>query len=470
MCDEPHLRDALAGGGLVTFACSGVIALTTEITILADTTIDGVGQDVTISGNEAVRVFTVTPGRTLMLNRLTIAGGAADKGGGIYVPPCYIDCGNTTVAIDSSTFSDNSASSRGGAIFLSTYCEEDCGPVAVTVTNSAFSENSASSYGGGAIYHDSDPYPQDVAVIVNNSVFSHNAGGAIVVGNHARLAVSDSAFSGNSGDAISNALYSIPTIRVSHSTFSGNSGHGIRIREWSNVSVSDSIFDDNGRCGIDNWDSTMTIRNSAFSGNADCGIGNGDDGGIMTVLNSTFTGNGEAGDDIITGVQGTTTVANSTFADIDGSHGGGISNIAESTMTVSNSTFYGVPLINGVYESTLTLRNTIVAYSSSGSNCTGDITDGGGNLSFPDSTCPGINSDPMLGPLQNNGGPTETMAPGPGSPAIDAGDDATCAAPPVNNLDQRGIARSWHPHCDIGAVEQEPPTFTRRWLPIMPIR
>ena len=65
VCDEPHLRDALADGGLVAFACSGVITLTTEITILADTTIDGVGQDVTISGNDAVRVFTVTPGTTL---------------------------------------------------------------------------------------------------------------------------------------------------------------------------------------------------------------------------------------------------------------------------------------------------------------------------------------------------------------------------------------------------------------------
>ena len=182
----------------------------------------------------------------------------------------------------------------------------------------------------------------------------------------------------------------------------------------------------------------MTIRNSTFSDNADCGISNGGDGGIAIVLNSTFTGNGEAGGDIITGVQGRTTVANSTFTDIDGSHGGGISNIAESTMSVSNSTFYSVPIINSAYESTLTLRNTIVANSSTGSNCTGDITDGGGNLSFPDSTCPGINSDPMLGPLQNNGGPTETMAPGPGSPAIDAGDDAICAAPPVNNLDQRG--------------------------------
>ena len=102
----------------------------------------------------------------------------------------------------------------------------------------------------------------------------------------------------------------------------------------------------------------------------------------------------------------------------------------------------------------MTLKNTIVANSPTGGNCSGTITDGGGNLSYPDTTCPGINADPMLGPLQNNGGPTETMALGPGSAAIDAANDAICAAAPVNNLDQRGIARPQGPHCDIGAVEQ----------------
>ena len=89
----------------------------------------------------------------------------------------------------------------------------------------------------------------------------------------------------------------------------------------------------------------------------------------------------------------------------------------------------------------MTLKNTIVANSPTGGNCSGTITDGGGNLSYPDTTCPGINSDPLLGPLQNNGGPTETMALGPGSAALNAGNDATCAAAPVNNLDQRGIVR-----------------------------
>ena len=61
----------------MTFSCSGTITLTAEITIAADTTIDGSGQTVTISGNHAVRVFTVNSGVTLNLNRLTVANGSA---------------------------------------------------------------------------------------------------------------------------------------------------------------------------------------------------------------------------------------------------------------------------------------------------------------------------------------------------------------------------------------------------------
>ena len=53
VCDEAHLLAALAGGGTVTFSCSGTITLTADITIAADTTIDGSGQTVTISGNHA---------------------------------------------------------------------------------------------------------------------------------------------------------------------------------------------------------------------------------------------------------------------------------------------------------------------------------------------------------------------------------------------------------------------------------
>ena len=234
ICDEAHLLAALADDGTVTFSCSGTISLTAAIVISADTILDGSGQTVTISGNHAVRVFTVNSQGTLTLNKLTIADG-------------YV----------------------AGATF---------------------------GYGGG----------------------------------------------------------------------------------------------------IYNYSSAATVSNSTFSGNS----GYGEGGGIAT---------------------------------------------------------YGA----------LTLKNTIVANNRPGGNCLGTIPDGGGNLSYPGTTCPGINGDPLLGPLQNNGGPTETLALGRGSAAIDAANDAICDAPPVNNRDQRGIVRPQGSHCDIGAVEQQPypPLPSRMWLP-----
>ena len=60
------------------------------------------------------------------------------------------------------------------------------------------------------------------------------------------------------------------------------------------------------------------------------------------------------------------------------------------------------------------------------------------------------NTDPLLGPLQDNGGPTETHALLPESPAIDAGDNAACPS-----TDQRGIIRPQGSACDIGAFELE---------------
>src|SRR5256885_1970888 len=73
-CDEASLLTAVSGGGMVTFTCSGTITLTATITIFLDTTIDGTGQNVAISGGGAVRVFVVPTGFKLNLNKLTITG------------------------------------------------------------------------------------------------------------------------------------------------------------------------------------------------------------------------------------------------------------------------------------------------------------------------------------------------------------------------------------------------------------
>jgi len=180
-------------------------------------------------------------------------------------------------------------------------------------------------------------------------------------------------------------------------------------------------------------------------------------------------------------VSGALSVTNSTFsgnsAINSGGSGGGISTYG-GTLTVTNSSFSGNGAFNGggIFRDSAaaaTLTNTIVANSTSGGNCAGSLTDGGHNLD--DGTSCGFSAangsmndtDPQLDPagLQDNGGPTETVAlctavgvPAgctAASPAIDAGDDSVCAAAPVNNLDQRGFARpgSGHTQCSIGAYE-----------------
>src|SRR5262249_3448018 len=102
------------------------------------------------------------------------------------------------------------------------------------------------------------------------------------------------------------------------------------------------------------------------------------------------------------------------------------------------------------------VKNTILANSNRQWNCFGPVIDGGHNIQFPGGSCgPTITTaDPRLLPLANNGGATPTMALLSGSPAIGAGDKATCQNDPVSRLDQRGYPRT---KCDIGAFESAAP-------------
>jgi hypothetical protein len=107
------------------------------------------------------------------------------------------------------------------------------------------------------------------------------------------------------------------------------------------------------------------------------------------------------------------------------------------------------------------LAGSIVAGSTAGGECSGTVTDAGYNLD-DDSSCgftsgahslSGVN--PELGPLQQNGGPTETQAPALGSPVLNViplqttGNGVTFCP----SLDQRNDPRPWGTGCDIGAVE-----------------
>jgi hypothetical protein len=138
---------------------------------------------------------------------------------------------------------------------------------------------------------------------------------------------------------------------------------------------------------------------------------------------------------------------------------------------VTNSTFSGNSAggccggggnIYSTGEPTLTLRNTIVANSSEGGNCSGDylwIDDGynvddDGTCSFTQATGSLPDTDPLLDPegLQDNGGPTKTIALQPNSPAVDLVGQEACPPPAT---DERGVERPQGDACDAGAFELE---------------
>jgi CSLREA domain-containing protein len=206
---------------------------------------------------------------------------------------------------------------------------------------------------------------------------------------------------------------------------------------------------------------TLVVTNSTFSGNTSNNQGGGIfSTGTLEVSNSTFSGNSSQskGGAIGNRSTGTATVSNSTFSDNSALSGGAIANDLN-LLAVTNSTFSGNSAAaggGGIFKDfgAVTLKNTIVANSPAGGGCNVTITDGGGNLEWPDDTCGFAtpSADPMLGPLADNGGPTQTHALGAGSAAIDAAVDCP---PPAT--DQRGVRRPQGSACDIGAFELDQP-------------
>ena len=199
------------------------------------------------------------------------------------------------------------------------------------------------------------------------------------------------------------------------------------------------------------------------------GGGSGGDGGALynagdTVVNyCTFTANTTGSGGAIKNVGGTlvlnecTLTGNSTQ---DGGGGGAIVNYAalflnNCTLTGNSSLAYFGGAIYSEFGAQVTLDNTIAA-GNTGSDIynNGTLTLAGTNIvqsiSGSTSGTTPINADPQLAALGNYGGPTPTMPPLPGSPAIDAGDDSVTNAFPT---DQRGYPRLAGAHVDIGAVE-----------------
>ena len=222
---------------------------------------------------------------------------------------------------------------------------------------------------------------------------------------------------------------------------------------------------------------TLTLADSTVTGNQTMGTGEGS--GIqanssLTVLRSTISFNSGPGSNRAGGIgfagSGTLQVIDSTLADNTLESGGlgaavyvnsaGSVAFTNDTLDLDSAGASGSVLdLNGGSFPAM-IANTIVAGGSSESCSRMPATSPsqGGNIDDQNlckftALTDHPSTDPQLGALQNNGGPTDTQLPPVASPPIDAGVDAACPA-----TDQRGVPRPQGPHCDSGAVERTKPT------------
>ena len=297
-----------------------------------------------------------------------------------------------------------------------------------------------------------------------------NSGGGIY--NSGTLTLTNSTVSGNSATSGGGAIFNnnAGTLTLTNSTVSGNTafyGGGIYnnagILILTNSTVSGNSATDFGG-GIFSDGGTLTLTSSTLSGNTAGGAGGGiyNELGTLTLTNSTVSGNRAAYGGGISN-QGTLALTNSTVSGNSAtSSGGGIFNNNLGILTLTNSTVSGnsASSAGGISfwpGNTADLTNTIIA-GNTNSDCSLSPNSHGHNLDG-DGTC-GLNAtgdlsstSPLLGPLQDNGGPTFTHALLSGSPAIDAGNDSVLGPPHNLTTDQRGIPRLQGIHVDIGAFE-----------------
>jgi hypothetical protein len=455
------LRQALANannGDRINFTVTGVITLTSGgLGVTKNVTISGPGANqLAVDGNQGTLVFGLPPQITVSVSGLSIRNaqyGISNNQGTLSVSNCVLS-GNSVAGLY------NSAGRSGGA--------------SMTVANSIIGNNS----GTGAV--NVFPFPGSPAcacMTITDSVVSNNADGIDntdgSLSGPASLTVVNSNVSDNAGRGISNDGFDAGATILS-TTVSGNSAGGVESGACFGVAqltITDCTISGNSAdggilagCGI-----FLTVANSTISDNLSGETGGGilGSGALVSIVNSTISGNsaGTSGGGIYCFESlGPVSIVNSTISgNSAGTIGGGIHNHS-SSLHVANSTISGNSAGSGggIYnQDVVGISNTILNAGASGENILNDggtVTSNGYNLSSDDGggylTGPGdqINTDPMLGPLQDNGGPTFTHALLPGSPAINEG-DPNFTPPP--SYDQRGpnFYRVRDLNIDIGSFE-----------------
>lgn len=457
----------------------GDITLTSgPIPITETITIDGTGSPLIELGGATTFMFTVNMAGDLALNDLLLDG--AGFGGGFAV----LSVGSLSVT-DSSLI-NFATTDEGGAIGALTVTGD------VEITGSLFDSNSAVDPGGAI-------YLGDVAgaLTIDDSLFTNNStgsvGGAIFGNDIGSLAIIDSQFADNTAAASGGAI-----------AFNGIAGNGlIELTEFEDNSAGTAgpgatqggaIYLDTVSAGTIFTIRTSTIRTSTLTaGTIDprgAGLFVDDIDGDLIIDSSTFTANTLNGvaDGISVGVcnvnpTGLLRTINSTFDETASATGHAIDVCTnDGEIEVLFSTLVGPGILRiGTNGSDALVSSSIVDGNNGGINAlaidgapvrvewstlsmaSGVFgVDGGVGVQY-------LVTDPKLGPLQDNGGPTRTRLLLAGSPALDLGDPAVSGAP---SFDQRGsgYARIIGGRIDIGAIEMPrslPATGAELPLPVL---
>lgn len=465
------LQAAIAAGGPIRFdlgPAPATIALSSELQVTRAVTIDGGGL-VTLSGGGVTRVMRITNPQnatfTVTLQRLTIADGAIPSGDGAAISKAS---GGPWQAVSLTlvdvTFRDNTAIASaqdggGGAVYAT-------GMDVLRVHGCRFENNRGSN--GGAIYslgsrrlHVTDSlFLANRATGTGGNPGSGGNGGAIGVdGAERQVEICGGRFFGNQGNAYGAAFFSVAYDAASPSDF--------------RFCTFDSNFNPTaqGFAGaVYLQGGPFSLRQSVFRANEANGVGALflGPGASGTVENCTFTGNvarQSLAGAISIGTTAPVAIASSTIA--ANSAPGDVAFAAGIRVDASND---------------LTLRDTLLAHNNGGNvwnpwNILNPAAhDGGGNLQWPRfrpngqeevrATPTTLWADPLLGEPWGHGGPTETMALAPASPARGA-----AAGPPAE--DQRGAPRM--APFDSGACESAPLFFdgfewggVAAWGPALP--
>lgn len=450
-------------------------AVAGDYDITDSVSIVGAGANNTIfDGNDFDRLLQVMPGARVTISGVTIRNGTAANGGGILNSGnlTLIDCvveGNVatgqatsigggiannfgSLTLNRVTLRGNSTTLHGGGLYNNSGV--------VTITDSTISGNSAGNDGGG-ISSFNGRVEIGKTSLTNNSA---NGDGGAISGDNVKLDLRGITVSNNKAalDAGGINLINNAQATLTESTISNNSagkyGGGARVGNGSTFFINRSTWQQNRASknggGIDVDQAFVEIENSLVRGNFSTEDGGGLDNyqGTLRVSNSTVAENSanQRGGGVITSGGGSTVLVNVTIAHNAATWtGGGVSNFGSltlgNTLIAKNTAGDGSP-------------DAIGEITSLGTNLIGDLgaafgmrtTDFWGTTSTP--------LDPLLGPLQNNGGATLSFALLAGSPAIDAGTNAGAAA-----ADQTGRLRNVDGDLggvdavDIGAYEFVPP-------------